>query len=205
MSEPFWFARPAVLFDSDRWYHVVPTPEMPLAQKLNCILRATAIVAVLVSALWRDARPMAIVPIVAALEAYAFADMSARSAEVERFLDESGLDLQSRRLCAKPTPQNPFMNVMATDFERPNRPSACRLDGATAATAESLFQRDMPGDATDVYSRISSSRQFYTMPSTTIPNDQAAFANFLYGDSRDGCKSGNGNQCYRNRPGGAGM
>lgn len=202
-AEPFWASRPSVLFERDRWFHVVPTASMPLGEKLNCILRATAVVAVLASAMWRDARPMVIVPLVAALEAYAHGDMVARTDEVERFLDDAGLDLQHNRLCAKPTPQNPFMNVMPTDFARPNRPAACALKGGVAERAEALFRRDLPSDAGDVYDRVTSSRQFYTMPVTTIPNDQAAFANFLYGDGGDGarapCRAGNGDRCYRPR------
>ena len=41
-----------------------------------------------------------------------------------------------------------------------------------------------------------SSRQFYTNPSTTIPNDQEAFAKWLYYNPEKTCKEGNGLECY---------
>ena len=34
-------------------------------------------------------------------------------------------------------------------------------------------------DPNDIYNRISSERQFYTTPNTTVPNDQTGFAKWL--------------------------
>jgi hypothetical protein len=44
-----------------------------------------------------------------------------------------------------------------------------------------------------------SMRPFYSNPSTTIPNDQNAFAEFCYG-SMVSCKEGNQLACTRNLP-----
>ena len=52
-------------------------------------------------------------------------------------------------------------------------------------------------DVSDVYSTVAAERNFYTMPSTTIPNDQKAFAEFCYGTPPT-CKEGNGYQCWEN-------
>ena len=35
-------------------------------------------------------------------------------------------------------------------------------------------------DVDDLFGRYNSQRQFYTMPSTTVPNDQKSFAEWLY-------------------------
>jgi hypothetical protein len=43
-----------------------------------------------------------------------------------------------------------------------------------------------------------SMRPFYSMPNTTIPNDQTAFAEFCYG-SMISCKEGNSFACARNK------
>ena len=48
-----------------------------------------------------------------------------------------------------------------------------------------------------LFNNKSSQRQFYTLPSTTIPNDQGGFANWLY-NRGPSCKQGNGDQCWRN-------
>ena len=39
---------------------------------------------------------------------------------------------------------------------------------------------EMPSDVNDVFGKMNSQRQFYTMPSTTIPNAQDDFAKWLY-------------------------
>ena len=44
-----------------------------------------------------------------------------------------------------------------------------------------------------------SARQFYSNPSTTIPNDQGAFAEFCYGEMIS-CKEGNMFACARDAP-----
>ena len=43
-------------------------------------------------------------------------------------------------------------------------------------------------------------RQFYTMPSTTIPNNQGDFGKFCYGDMPS-CKEGDELQCTKNNAG----
>jgi hypothetical protein len=42
-------------------------------------------------------------------------------------------------------------------------------------------------------------RNFYTMPSTTIPNDRESFAKFCFGDVNKGCKAGHIEACLRNQ------
>jgi hypothetical protein len=49
----------------------------------------------------------------------------------------------------------------------------------------------------DIYNTQTSSRQFYTIPSSKIPNDQTLFANWLYNRGPT-CKENNGIVCYNN-------
>lgn len=77
--------------------------------------------------------------------------------------------------CTKPTNDNPYMNFTIGDqIINPNRPPACDIN---------LIKNN--------------DRNFYTMPSTTLVNDQEGFANFLYGDFGK-CKS-EGKDCLKNR------
>ena len=59
------------------------------------------------------------------------------------------------------------------------------------------FNSDIFKDYNDVYDRHNSQRNFYTMPSTTQPNDQDSFKKWLY-NTPNTCKEGNGNQCVGN-------
>ena len=96
--------------------------------------------------------------------------------------------LRSPTGCTRPTNDNPFMNVLQHEYaETPERPAACDIrDPSVRGLAERSFERagsagGLARDADDPFGRRTSSRQFVTNPSTTIPNDQGAFASWLYG------------------------
>ena len=202
MSTKIWYDQPAVLYSPEgAAFRILPTPEMGIEEKMNAIMRLSVWFAVIAALLWRDARVLILVPVVAAVEAFAYQDLRARAGGVEAFLDSHGVDLKDGKLCAKPTADNPFMNVLLTDS--PPRPGACRVDPAVSARQTELFSggNAPPSDPFDVHAKAAA-RQFYTAPITTVPNDQAAFLKFVYGDMmRPGCRTGNGEQCYRNMPG----
>jgi hypothetical protein len=73
--------------------------------------------------------------------------------------------------------QQPYMNVMLGDYiNMPNRPSACDVTNPVVKQAVRANIPDLPQD--DLFSDGRMDRQFYTMPSTTIPNDQTGYRNF---------------------------
>ena len=111
--------------------------------------------------------------------------------------------------CTRPTKDNPFMNVLITqDANGVVRGPACDIqDPAVAEKAEALFfaPRDsggggiggigpVPRDVDDIFGRNTSSRQFVTNPATSTPNDQNAFAQWLYGTAPV-CKGANRPAC----------
>jgi hypothetical protein len=59
------------------------------------------------------------------------------------------------------------------------------------------FKEDLYKDINDIFENNFSKRQFYTVPSTTIPNDRKSFENWLYYREKS-CKENNGFQCYNN-------
>ena len=113
----------------------------------------------------------------------------------------------------RPTPINPFGNVLNSDIEsNPLKKAAPPID--EPATQEAIMdaaQQSMirnnptfPGidkrllqNMGDVFEFEQSLQPFYTNPATTIPNDQNAFADFCYG-SMISCKEGNLFACARN-------
>mgnify|MGYP001363219000 CR=1 FL=1 len=84
--------------------------------------------------------------------------------------------------CTQPIKKNPYMNPLM--YENRAKAPACPIENKEIAQkADELFQGQVYKDIDDVWNRRTSSRQFYTMPSTTFPNNQKGFATWLYGNS----------------------
>jgi hypothetical protein len=113
----------------------------------------------------------------------------------------------------KVTSQNPFSNVLLPDLEynphkKPAPPAyASDINNDILKQAKQTVKElnpDQPDIADKLFKGLGeqlefeqSMRNFYSNPSTTIPNDQAAFAEFCYGGMIS-CKEGNLFACARN-------
>jgi len=64
---------------------------------------------------------------------------------------------------------------------------------------ENLLDSRLFRDLGDNFDFDQSMRSFYATANTSIPNDQTAFADFLYGDMIS-CKEGNAFACSRENP-----
>jgi hypothetical protein len=104
----------------------------------------------------------------------------------------------------EPTPNNPFMNVLADQYKYETfRPSAA--DPTSPDVKQSLddyFRIQWFSDPTDVFGRNQGQRQFYTMPSTSIPSDRKSYQEWLYKIPGKTCKEGNGAACLAGTDGG---
>jgi len=92
-----------------------------------------------------------------------------------------------------PTGANPFMNVLLTEIsDNPYRKPAANIDSMSIRTElDTYFQTMFASDPGDVFGKTQSQRMFYTTPSSTIPNDQSAFADWLYRVPGQTYKEGN--------------
>ncbi len=104
----------------------------------------------------------------------------------------------------EPTPNNPFMNVLADQYKYETfRPSAA--DPTAPDVKQSLddyFRIQWFSDPTDVFGRNQGQRQFYTMPSTSVPSDRKSYQEWLYKIPGKTCKEGNGAACLAGTDGG---
>ena len=98
--------------------------------------------------------------------------------------------------------KNPFSNVLMTEYlDDPNRKAAppafnVDVDEDITKTVKKSVQFMNPGikntnkqlysSLTDQFYLDQSNRSFFSTPNTKIPNDQGAFAKFLYGDMPSG-------------------
>ena len=89
---------------------------------------------------------------------------------------------------------NPFDNVLVSDYTfAPKRPAATPK---TTTELDEMFRVNWYNDQTDVFGKTQSQRMFITQPSTTIPNDQESYQNWLYKIPGKTCKEGNPEACY---------
>lgn len=83
--------------------------------------------------------------------------------------------------CRRPNIHNPFMNPNITEYNNGEPPVACNADDENIKKDMNVnFSRDLFRDLDDLFDRKNSERQFYTIPNTSVPNNQKEFANWLY-------------------------
>ena len=104
-----------------------------------------------------------------------------------------------------PTAKNPFMNVLVDEIKyNPTRaPAATITEPSVNMSLDDFFHTQFVNDPTDVFGRSQSQRQFYTTPSTTVPNDQTSYQNWLYKIPGKTCKEGGREACMPGTDGGA--
>jgi hypothetical protein len=96
-----------------------------------------------------------------------------------------------------PTSKNLFMNVLLDEMKyNPDRPEAAPIGNPTVKqTLDDYFRVHWYSDPTDVFGKNQNQRQYVTQPSTTVPNDQGSFANWLYKIPGKTCKEGGRAAC----------
>lgn len=104
-----------------------------------------------------------------------------------------------------PTARNPFMNVLVDEIKyHPTRGAAASIyDPSVKVTLDDFFRTEFYSDPTDVFGRSQSQRQFVSMPSTSIPNDQDSYQKWLYKIPGKTCKEGGREACLPGTDGGA--
>jgi hypothetical protein len=109
-----------------------------------------------------------------------------------------------RNTATAPSAGNPFMNVLIDEITyNPTRPPAENVsDPNNVQILDDYFRIQWKNDPTDVFGRSQSQRQFYTTPSTSIPNDQGSYQNWLYLIPGKTCKEGGRDACVPGTNGG---
>lgn len=175
----FWLDDPiTVLFRPASLTDILPVlgpaaAAEPMAEQLNRAMRFAAYFAVMLLLLGR-ASAAALALLLTAVFTYIV-----WSAESSR----EGL---AQEACRRPTAHNPFMNPLV--YDDPKQPGACDVaDPQVRRESKRHFESNLYRDVSDVFHRVASDRQYYTVPVTTTPNDQTRFARWLY-DAGPTCK-----------------
>jgi hypothetical protein len=199
-----WYDDPRGFLRDDRIARFVPETNTSIESQLNAVMRFSLYLSVIVAVYRRSLAPAVLVLATSAAATYALGRAeSARGADTRERMAalELQVDPATKKLCTRPTVDNPYMNVLLSDYSRfPDRPPACDMARADVSDrAEQLAAHNLYVDSDDVYGRrASSTSQFYTNPSTSIPNDQSGFAEWLYRPSPPGrgtCREADGAAC----------
>jgi hypothetical protein len=181
-SDPFIINNWETFYKNDNYYRIIPSKEMSKIEQLNALLRffvyLTIIFLVLrVKTEWFYIPFLSIILIIIL---YFFQIYDKVDVQREEFCRTGKCN--NIEACQLPTYDNPFMNATLNDYaNNPNRPPACdNSDKMVRSQIDKKFFRNVLRDVDDLYGVGYSQRQFYTTASTTIPNNQDAFAKWLY-------------------------
>ena len=202
-EEQVWFDNPKILFDKDRVMEFWPSRNQTKEERINNTTRFILYGACMLYIFNRDRRIVVLAALVICAMYLMYKKKLIR--DIPRTtLDESTHDASLLSpTCQLPTPNNPMANVLLSQYTSdPNRPPACYYP-TVAPLVKDYLDETFATDELDVWgSRNVAARTFYSMPSTTIPNDQTAFAEACYGKKNAPfCKDGADFMCSPNARG----
>ena len=186
-KDKFWSNNFGVLFEKRRLVEFVPTADMTQEEKLNALTRLALYIGIVIFVYNQQIWTLYI-PILGMFFILFLYNMSRkqRGEGQDTSPDDPTPGLKDDSTitrppyCTPPTRNNPFMNVLMNEWaDNPTRPAACEYPGVDQEV-EDHFNYDLYKDIDDLYEKNNGQRQFFTMPYTTIPNDQGSFARWLY-------------------------
>lgn len=165
-NNTFWLYEPSILFKNGNYYKIFPTSDMTKNEILNSLTRLFLYL-LIIYLLFSTSKEYAYLPIIAIIIIIIIYFIQTDDTNITEKFEKNNISTT----CQMPTYDNPMMNVTLADLmDHRDRGPACHVE-----KMERLFY-----DPDDVFDRRPMERQFYTMPSTTIPNNQTDFARWLY-------------------------
>jgi len=193
--EKIWFEDPKTLFTKENYSKFYPSKDMTFPQQLNTFVRLSIYFSIVVFVLKKDSNIFFVVIFVCIFTFFLYKIDTENKITEKLYLDKNNLRVNSKKeVCQIPTKDNPFMNVLISDYAtNPTRKKACHDKALTKKYFDSKLYRD----ADDIFHKQASDRQCVTNPVTEIPNDSVAYAKWLYGVKEATCKE-EGFSCYKN-------
>lgn len=206
MPDPIWIKDLNILFQEKRLIDFVPSKDQTTEERINSIVRFSLYISIILALYYSNAKYLAISGFVLAFTYIIYRENSVEAKELEeKFNNDTLLKLNNfgngriEKLenevrpddsvkCTMPTIDNPFMNVTMKDYMNLDdngkiidRLPACNPDDPVIKKQiDESFNNNLYKDVSDVFGKMSSQRNYFTMPWTTIPNKQDEFARWLY-------------------------
>jgi hypothetical protein len=196
VADKFWANDPWILIKKDRLLEFFITSDQSQVERLNAITRFGIYTSILLAMYHNNPRYLALSFIVFAITYFIYSNSESKN---EKFADVQGsvacLDPEPKGF-TKPTLNNPFMNPSIIEIiDNPEKPRALRYAHNTQRSFDikkdikDKFSYNLYRDAGDIYDKMTGSRQFYTVPNTTIAQDpEGKFKQWLYGNVNYSCK-----------------
>jgi hypothetical protein len=181
----FWLNNPVILINE--FYDLIPNPQKDVIQSLNALTRIFIIIGIYY---------MNIIVILFgfALTYYIYTkiinkDMNDKGKELYKNSDS---DSDSKSNCNIPTKENPVGNIMPAD---PVDKIGTCVNDETNEIIKNNVKLNLYADINDVWNKKHS--EFYTMPSTTIPNNRDEFMQWCYNSNNYSCRDGDMENCLQ--------
>ena len=223
-SIDFWVNNPNVLFQKEYIFEFYPTEKMSHNQKLNTITRVIILLSIILFLITRNIWVLLVSAItIFSIYLYYKKDFTEKEKRIleegydnptQVYLKNNGKPIPPKtNLFQIPDTKNPFSNILIPDYEyNPEKKPAPPCSNEIVNTvileqAKNLVKEQNQGQP-DITEKLfknlneelnfeQSLRPFHSTTNTTIPNDQAGFIDFCYGNSIS-CKEGNLFACARN-------
>lgn len=187
LGDDFWFNDYKILFTLNNLDNFFPTKKMTVIEKLNAIFRLAIYLSVALYLISSNYHYFYIMIITGAFTVYIYKTQkdnmdlyfNLNEDSFQNIVNKTVLDNNKETI--KPSVQNPFMNInLITDDKTKEKAPTSWNNEDLQKTIEDKFGYNLYRDVGDLYGKSNSQREFYTTPSTTIPNNQTSFAKWLY-------------------------
>jgi hypothetical protein len=172
-----------------------PNVNMTIDEKINAIIRLILFTGIIATLIFNDSRYILFIFIIMLISILIYNYQIDKNKRIEKYLNDNDLDIINNEKCIKPTQENPFMNPSLIGN---NKYKSCSIENEKIKDdIDYYFNNNVFRETDDLYDKSLLDRQFYTVPSTTIPNNREVLTSWLY-DRGPSCKENNGEQCYNN-------
>jgi len=187
LNDPFWTEDYKILFYKEKLTEFFPTIQMTLIEKLNAIFRMSIYLSVILYLLTNNYLYLYIMIIVGAFTYFVYYNQKDNIESYfnsipnsdNNILEKNREEIENNPV--EPTTSNPFMNInLITDNKTKEKAPPSWNNVEVQKEIEDKFGYNLYRDVGDLYGKSNSQRQYYTAPSTTIPNDQTSFAKWCY-------------------------
>ncbi len=187
-SDQFWLEDFSILFNKSKISQFFPNAEMTLVEKLNAITRLSIILSIVLYLITKNYNYFFIMILTMLFTVFIYKTQKENMelyfnsvpGSSQNLINEKILDARSEKEI-KPSVNNPFMNISLITDDK-TKPSAPRIwnDPQLKKEVEDKYQYNLYRDVSDIYNKDNGQLNFYQMPSTTIPNEQTAFAKWCF-------------------------
>jgi hypothetical protein len=167
---------PNDVFRSKELFTFWPTATQSARERVSATTRFILYAACLVYLITRDPRVFALGVVVLAVLYYLWKSNMISDGKLRSAIGDGRAGTLLRPDVTMPTLNNPMGNVLLSDYvENPDRPAAAWYP-SVRTQVQQVWSQIHP------FERLrDAERNFYTVPATTIPNDQTGFAQAAYG------------------------